>query len=342
MIVDSLLRCVSDPKQVKVVAYGGKRRFGFRWWWHCFLLILRLRVNTVNRKSQCKIIFTDAFAASILSWAAPKSLPCLVFTHGLDLTWPNSVYQILLQKTLNKTEVVVANSANTALLLEQEFGISAPVLLPRINPPSVVSRDQVTISEPEKMSHHEWNSEDHRIVVLLGRNVTRKGFNWFVTEVLPFLDGSVRCIIAGPGTMPLSDLYMKSKNREVSSPLLSVLGDVTDHQKVQLLESADIFVQPNVPVEGDIEGFGIVVQEAALSGCFVLAADLEGLRESVFSPDIGRLLPPGDSRVWITSLNEAAQDVYLRERQSSAQQAAREFNASERVDEVIRDLFLLE
>ena len=43
--------------------------------------------------------------------------------------------------------------------------------------------------------------------------------------------------------------------------------------------TADVFVQPNIKAEGDMEGFRLVVLEAASYGLVVVASRLEGLEE---------------------------------------------------------------
>ena len=46
---------------------------------------------------------------------------------------------------------------------------------------------------------------------------------------------------------------------------VTVLGQVSTAEKSALMRQADLFVQPNVPVAGDMEGFGLVVLEAAVA-----------------------------------------------------------------------------
>jgi glycosyltransferase involved in cell wall biosynthesis len=50
-----------------------------------------------------------------------------------------------------------------------------------------------------------------------------------------------------------------------------LLGKVSDLDKKILYNTADVFVMPNIKVEGDIEGFGIVAIEASSVGLPVIA-----------------------------------------------------------------------
>ena len=52
-----------------------------------------------------------------------------------------------------------------------------------------------------------------------------------------------------------------------------ILGRVGEELLATLYSGADLFVMPNIPVPGDMEGFGVVMLEAGLNGLPVLAAD---------------------------------------------------------------------
>jgi phosphatidylinositol alpha-1,6-mannosyltransferase len=72
-----------------------------------------------------------------------------------------------------------------------------------------------------------------------------------------------------------------------------VLGRVSEEMLLTLFRGSDLFVMPNVPVPGDIEGFGVVMLEAGLCGLPIVAADLEGIRDVVREGENGVLLPAG-------------------------------------------------
>jgi phosphatidylinositol alpha-1,6-mannosyltransferase len=85
-----------------------------------------------------------------------------------------------------------------------------------------------------------------------------------------------------------------------------------------LYRGADTFVMPYIPVPGDMEGFGVVMLEAGLSGLPTLAADLEGIRDVVHPGENGELLPSRDAGAWVDAI------VRMRSRNGSrAENAAR-------------------
>ena len=59
---------------------------------------------------------------------------------------------------------------------------------------------------------------------------------------------------------------------------------------------------PNIHVEGDIEGFGVVMLEAGMCGLPVLAANLEGISDVVAEGANGHLLPSGDADAFASAV----------------------------------------
>jgi len=75
-----------------------------------------------------------------------------------------------------------------------------------------------------------------------------------------------------------------------------------------LLSTADLFVQPNIPVPDDIEGFGLAVLEAAASGLPVVASRLDGLKDAVTEDQSGFLVEPYDAAGYAQKIDELLAD----------------------------------
>ncbi len=71
---------------------------------------------------------------------------------------------------------------------------------------------------------------------------------------------------------------------------------------------------PNVPLPGDIEGFGLVMLEANLNGLPVLASRLEGLVDVVAEGVNGRLVPPLDAEAFAGAVQALRRDAAQRRR----------------------------
>ena len=53
---------------------------------------------------------------------------------------------------------------------------------------------------------------------------------------------------------------------------------------------------PNIKVEGDLEGFGIVLLEAASCNLSIVASDIEGIKDALLEGRLGRLVKCYDSK----------------------------------------------
>lgn len=142
--------------------------------------------------------------------------------------------------------------------------------------------------------------DDALLLCSVGRLQERKGFHWFVDAVMPRLPADVVYLLAGDG--PTTPQVRASIERRDLYERVRLLGRVSEEMLRMLYEGADLFVMPNVPVPGDIEGFGVVMLEAGLAGLPTIAAELEGIRDVVREGENGHLLPSGDAEAFAAAI----------------------------------------
>ena len=104
-----------------------------------------------------------------------------------------------------------------------------------------------------------------------------------------------------------------------------LLGRVSEEELKAAYTLADLFVMPNVPVAGDAEGFGMVTLEARAAGLPIVAADLEGIRESIENEDDGLMVPPEDYTAYVQAI-----DRLLGQESSAAEVQRRRERVAER------------
>lgn len=202
---------------------------------------------------------------------------------GLDVTYQALWYEWLMRYFLGIADVYVAISHATAAELVKR-GVQKKKI---IVIPCGVSPGATAVQEPVT---------DDRLLLTVGRLIPRKGTAWFLSHVFPRIlqeMPDVRYVIAGSG--PEEEhirLIIKQLNLGNSVELKT---DCSDKQRDELLSGAAVFVVPNIPVSGDIEGFGIACIEAAVRGTPVAAAHLEGLRDAVIDGETGRFFEPADA-----------------------------------------------
>ena len=75
-------------------------------------------------------------------------------------------------------------------------------------------------------------------------------------------------------------------------------GRVNEEQKWMLLAKTHFFIQPNIRVQKDMEGFGISVLEANLAGLFVIASGIECLCDAIVHGKNGYLVETENPRLY--------------------------------------------
>lgn len=257
--------------------------------------------------------------------------PIAISVHGLDLTFPNRLYQSYLKAFL-RAAAYIANSESTRKIAELR-GLR-PVRTITIGVP-----DEYFALERRARGNDELERRRAGRVVLLtvGRLVRRKGVAWFVRHVLPQLEG-VLYVVVGVG--PEDEAISAAARETGTTDRVWLAGKLSQPGLLELLSLDGIFVMPNIEVPGDVEGFGIVAIEAAASGMPVVAARLEGIPDAIADGHNGTLVESGNAPQFIDALRRLIDDDAERARQGErARQYTRRNNAWPKIIERYVALF---
>ena len=136
-----------------------------------------------------------------------------------------------------------------------------------------------------------------------GRLVKRKGVEWFVSNVMPKISKDYVYLISGEGEE--GESIRKSIEKNKLEDRVFMLGR-TSHELLKLLYNAgDVFVMPNIHVEGDMEGFGIVMLEANSVGLPVVASKIEGIKDALKDKVTGLFAEEKNTDDFIRKIKEA-------------------------------------
>jgi phosphatidylinositol alpha-1,6-mannosyltransferase len=121
------------------------------------------------------------------------------------------------------------------------------------------------------------------------------------------------------------------------------LGETIDDDLIRCYQQCDLFVLPNREVNGDIEGFGMVLVEAQACGRPVVAGDSGGTAETMRVGETGHIVCCNDTHALAKIVSELLIDDQRRARMG---QAARAWAVSQfdwdalakRADELFRSL----
>lgn len=267
-------------------------------WWLPFA-VLRLLVALVRRRVGCVITGDAVMHAAIGPMLRLANVPHATFVMGLDVTYQNRLYRHVVVRALRKAPMVIAISRATAEATVAVGVDEARVEILRLGV-------EVPGSPPDRHRAHDALADrlgldgDPVILACLGRIVRRKGVRWFVDEVMPLLPNDVSLVVAGDGAD--QDALQASVDASEARSRIHLLGRVTDVAREDVMSGADVFIQPNIRVPGDMEGFGLVAIEAAVRGTPVVAAALEGLEDAIAHEETGLLVPPESPDAWVETL----------------------------------------
>jgi phosphatidylinositol alpha-1,6-mannosyltransferase len=279
-----------------------------------FLASLALRLGReASSFGADAVLFTSMTTALPLLIAGPglkeKGVRLAAIVHGLDVTDPNPAYQAAVRRLLQVLDVVMPVSRATG---EELIARGLPREKVEVVPNAVDLKRFVgaaaahTESGPVAIASAPSLPDDAFLLVTVGRQVRRKGFAWFIENVMPRLPARVVFWLAGDG--PERDEIEAAIERAGLQRRVRRLGRISEAELIELYRRAQLFIMPNIVVPGDMEGFGIVMLEAGACGLPTLAADLEGIRDVVKEGVNGWFAPSGDAAAFAARIEALLDD----------------------------------
>lgn len=236
--------------------------------------------------------------------------PVVCVLHGLDLTYKNWFYQKLwVNIFLKKLDKFICVGQETVKLADEK-GIDSQKLV--FIPNGIDTEKYFRPYDRQRLAEIlKENINNKKFILTSGRLAKRKGVAWFCKNVMPKLPLNYFYIIAGDGA-DKKNIETAIRENNLSSRV-KMLGYVTDETRDILFNTCDVFVQPNIKVSGDIEGFGITPIEAASCQIPVIASNIEGLKDAIKDGQNGFLVESGNAEAWIEKINEVLSNDSVRE-----------------------------
>ena len=303
-----------------------------------FLKLFWVVPRLLRRQPEIQLIhLNDGVCAVCCAWMTWFTRKAVVVTyHGLDLVFPNLIYQKFILRLIQKFDGIITVSDYTreecikrgfspdkVHVIKNGVDLSAEYDLQKVDN-KVIS--QIRLMEQERRP----------LILAIGRPVRRKGFVWFIEEVMSRTKTASTFILVGPCPQEsfFEKLILGLLPNTIKKQVQLFFGMSTEHQtltalsqsltyqnnftwyqdlnhdsKLYLLEKASFLVMPNVKVAGDMEGFGLVALEANIHNKPVFAADMEGITSAVIPNRNGWLIESGNAEAWVRHI-----DHYLKEK----------------------------
>lgn len=277
-------------EDVKLISLG-KKQIHLIWFFPYIVLY-----TLFNARKYKTILIGDSllcFLGHISKLVSPNTKRISI-VYGKDILFENSVYQKYLSWFLKESaDIFVCISQETERLMHERGIKNTRIITPGIN-----TKNIERIQEKAEVALQE-----ELILVTVGRLVKRKGVLWFVDQVMPHLQNyNIKYLIVGTGEM--EEEIDETIRKHHLSESVKMMGRIPDEELEEIYRRADAFIMPNIPVEGDLEGFGIVAIEASLHGLIVFASGIEGIKDAVKHNKNGFLLDSGDSSQYIKAITD--------------------------------------
>lgn len=322
-----LINGLKRNAQVHALVYeGGESRIRF-------FLKLNERINRLCKEHPgiSIIHFNDALIASIsLTHRGYGHLKRTMTVHGLDIVFPSAFYKRIILPRFNGFDLIIAVSQATRnACIERKIRKDKVIVIQNGVDTGGKTKASREVIDNLLLERYQLDARDKRILVAMGRPVIRKGFSWFIRNVMPALHKDFILLLIGPVCNDTDDdrvwrllpgflrkrlelflgypsdaVHIRSSLKDATvSPRVKHLGKLSLPDLTDIISVADAYVMPNIAVEGDMEGFGLVCLEAAMCGTRVFASGLEGITDAIHHGKNGFLIPSAHASEWIETLN---------------------------------------
>jgi len=289
-------------KKISVV-YGGKQKwllFIYPWLFLKGLFFcMTKRVDIIHLSDG--VMTVQGFVLKLLTRKK------VVFTaHGKDINLKFKLYQLIMPFFFKRMDHIycVSNSTKKECVKVGVKKEKCTVIPNGVNVDEFVVTKPINILKDQIQKQYSIDLKEKNILLTVGRLSKRKGVLWFVENVMPTLDKEFIYILVGGDSTEVNDLKSwfgvkgvshgeKLKKRIKKLNLGSRvfwLGSIPFNDLKVIFNISDIFVMPNIPVQGDMEGFGIVAIEAGSTGSPVVASRLEGICDAIIENKTGSLV----------------------------------------------------
>jgi len=224
--------------------------------------------------------------------------------HGADIHDPTRIspyekwyYKKAVEFTINNSDNVVAQSANTKKNAEKYYNITRDInVIPLPYEPykfEEISRKGIGLEEHKKY------------VISVGRLIERKGYKYLIEAISEIDDEDIEALIIGSGPLK-NELEQKAKELDVDDRV-NLLGYIGEEKKFQYLYNSDVFVLSSVH-----EGFGIVIQEAMQVGLPIVATNNGGQTDLIKEGKNGYLVKPRRPEDLSTKIKQCLEEDSVR------------------------------
>ncbi len=250
---------------------------GFRGYGKAYRAVRRIVKRENIDRLHCGRVLPEGWIARRLN--RRYGLPYVCYVHGEEMSYGKASREMrwMMRRVLARCEFVIANSQNTAAILLDGWVPKEKIKI--LHPGADTERFVPALRDAGVRSKLGW---DNRTVLLtVGRLQKRKGQDQLIRALPPIRRTvpDVLYAIIGDGDQrrTLEGLVQQLNLQDC----VQFRGETPDEELIQSYQQCDLFVLPNREIDGDIEGFSMVLVEAQACGKPVVAGASGGTAETM-------------------------------------------------------------
>lgn len=222
-----------------------------------------------------------------------RNVPWIVVAHGTEFGQMHGLNAWVTKFSANQASALICVSEYTRQAV-RALGVDKPpmeVVHNGADDAQYFKLDQDKIIELRRSLDVE-----NKFVLLTVGNVSARKGQEVVIRALPAIRQKAPQVVYWMAGLPSEreSLQRLAKNLGVEESV-RFLGRVSNQRLLELYNACDLFVMTSRQLEnGDFEGYGIAVIEAALCGKAAVVSDNSGLAEAVLDGQTGLLVPQND------------------------------------------------
>lgn len=270
--------------------------------WFMPWALLRAALKLLRRRVDV-VYFSDGVTASLAAVLAPirgRARFCSSL-YGLEMTFGNRLARALMRRGTMACDGIAVISENSIEIAARDWGVprrQMQLIYLGAEPEELGPDRDEALRRAFEQEHGLIFGRD-RVVLTIGRQVPRKGVAAFLEFGAPLLADDIRVLVVGGG--PDADRIRAVRSGLVHPERVLLLGVLDDETCSMLRRHCDLFLMPNVPTEGDVEGYGIAPLEAMYLGTPVVAFAVDALVEAV--REGGWLVTAGDYQAFVDTVH---------------------------------------
>jgi phosphatidylinositol alpha-1,6-mannosyltransferase len=221
-------------------------------------------------------------------------IPLVTIGHGTEFTQRTSKYDFKINKwAYSRSKLIISISEYTKEIILKS-GIKNKNIQVIPNPANEHNFKKLDNEQIENFKLAK-NLRHRKVVLSVGSLSERKGQRVIIRSLPKIVETNPEILYVAIGPPVLKDQFYELANLLGVRENVYFPGIVTDEELVLWLNACDLFTMTSVSVNGDYEGYGIAVMEAALCGKTSIVSDNGGLKEAVKNEKTGLVVPENNT-----------------------------------------------